>query len=354
MKQFILLFLLAGSMGSFAQKAPVVTKFYYLAGTIDKYPVTFLLHRINDDFSGSYYYHSSASPIELLGKIDKKGFLVLKHESNDSKSNEHIEGVFKDSSLSGTWQSKGKTLNFRVAATNDNELANFEYIWTEGDRKLVKKPAYLSFLEEISWEGRSVWPATNSKHPATSLIQQTIRELYGEKNSTETIGAIMIGQKNKFLSVPDDSLELFSETVTTEIAFADAKFLCLQQSWSTFGGGAHGNYGTNYQNIDLKNIRILTLSDIVDTVTAKRALEKLLEKEFRKNFQFEVGEKLQDVLLVEKISPTENFMLTAKGIGFNYDPYEIAAYAYGPIFIYITFKEIQSYLKPEFKKLVGL
>ena len=47
-------------------------------------------------------------------------------------------------------------------------------------------------------------------------------------------------------------------------------------------------------------------------------------------------------------------MLTAKGIGFQYDPYEIAAYAYGPIFIYITFKEIQSYLKPEFKKLVGL
>jgi hypothetical protein len=176
MKHFILLFLLAGSIGSFAQKAPVITRFYYFTGTIDKYPATFLLHRVNDDFSGSYYYHSSASPIELSGKMDKKGFLKLQHSSNDEKSNEQIEGIFKDSTFSGTWQSKGKMLSFRVALSKDPALVPFDYIWTPGDRKLVKKPEYLSHIDEISWEGRSVWPTANSTHPATQLVQQVIRD----------------------------------------------------------------------------------------------------------------------------------------------------------------------------------
>jgi hypothetical protein len=354
MKHFILLLLLAVSTGSFAQKAPVVTSFYYFTGTIDKYPVTFLLHRTNYDFSGCYYYNSSVSPIELSGKMDKKGFLKLKHEGNDSKNNEHIEGVFKDTSFAGTWESKGKMLNVRVTESIDPSLLRFDYIWTPGERKLVKKPEYLSHIDEISWEGKSVWPAANSTHPATQLVREVIREMFGEKASNEAIGPIMIRQKNAFLSVPDDSLEMYMESAATEVAYVDARILSLSQSWYNFAGGAHGMHGTSYENIDLKNTRRLTLSDIIDTLTAKPAMEKILEKEFRKNFPFEEGEKLKDVLLVEKIEPTENFMLTAKGIGFQYDPYEIAAYAYGPIFIYITFKEIQSYLKPEFKKLVGL
>jgi hypothetical protein len=218
----------------------------------------------------------------------------------------------------------------------------------------VKKPEYLSHIDEISWEGKSVWPAAHSTHPATQLVKEVIREMFGEKASNEAIGPIMIRQKNAFLSVPDDSLEMYVEGASTEVAYADARILSLSQSWYNFAGGAHGMHGTSYQNVDLQHARRITLSDIIDTLSAKPALEKILEKAFRKNFPFEEGEKLKDVLLVEKIEPTENFMLTAKGIGFQYDPYEIAAYAYGPIFIYITFKEIQSYVKPEFKKLVGL
>lgn len=130
MKHFILLLLLAGAIGSFAQKAPVVTRFYYFRGTIDKFPVTFLLHRTNDDFTGSYFYQISASPIALWGKLDKKSMLTLKHESNDSKTSELIEGNFKDSVFSGTWQAKGKTLSFRVTESNDPSLLRFDYIWT--------------------------------------------------------------------------------------------------------------------------------------------------------------------------------------------------------------------------------
>ena len=227
MKYLAAILLLSASIAGHAQKAPVITRFYYFTGTIDKYPVTFLLHRANEDFSGRYYYNSSASPIELYGKIDKKGFLQLKHEGNDSKNNELIEGAFKDTSFSGTWQSEGKMLSFRVSESKDNAMPRFDFIWTEGERKVLKKPEYLTHMSEISWDGKSVWPAANSTHPAAPLVQQVVREMFGAKNSNEPIGPIMLRQKNAFLKVPDDSLEMYSESAVAEVAYADARILCL-------------------------------------------------------------------------------------------------------------------------------
>src|SRR5689334_1719601 len=108
-KTFVHLMLLLGFYTVHAQKsspAPVITRYMQLTGTIDKYPVTFHLYRINNNFTGCYYYNSAEQPIEISGSIDNNRFLKLTHSSEDGK--EVLEGVFKDSSFSGTWSFKGK------------------------------------------------------------------------------------------------------------------------------------------------------------------------------------------------------------------------------------------------------
>lgn len=355
MKQVILLLSLLIATGTRAQKADaaVITRFYFLSGSIDKYPVTFLLHRVNEVFSGTYYYHSSGMPIEIAGKIDKKGFLKLRHMSRDEKSNEEIEGVFKDSSFSGTWVSKGKMLNFRVTSSKDVPL-QFDYIWTHGEKKLKKKPEYMSHIEGLSYEATTVWPTATSPHPAKKIIQDEIRNLFNGKTSTEEIGRIMINHKNSFLNTPEDSIDQYEIGETVSIHYFDNRIISLAQDWFTYSGGAHGLYGTTYANFDLQNNRLLGLPDVLDTTAAAPSVEKILEKEFRKNFAFEEGEKLEDVLLVEKIHMSGNILLTGKGITFHYDPYVLAAYAYGSVDIFISYKDLQRWLKPEFKKLMGL
>jgi hypothetical protein len=354
MKHFIFWLLLVAATGSQAQKAAPTTRFYLMTGKIDKYPVTFLLHRINSDFSGVYYYHSSASPIGVSGKIGKDGILKLQHFARDEKNNENIEGDFKDNNFSGTWQSKGKTLTIQVSEQKEGNPLQFDYIWTEGTKKLKNKPEHLSHIDGISYEGRSVWPVANSNHPANQKLQQVIRALFGVKEGSDEVGQIMLRRKNKFLATPEDSIELYEESDALDVAYVDDKLISFSQTWSNYGGGAHGNYGIQYFNVDLKNIKEITLADIMDTLAAKSTVEKLLEKAFRKDFPFDEGETLKDVLFDEKITATENFMLTSKGITFNYEPYEIAAYAYGQIALYISYKDLQPYLKPGFKKLVGL
>jgi hypothetical protein len=355
MKHFVLSLLIMAGIGSYAQKAQpaAITRFYQYTGTIDKYPVTFLLHRINNDFFGTYYYQSSGSPIVISGRMNEKGFLEMTHTSRDENHHETFEGSFRDSSFSGTWRSNAKKLAFEVSEKKDNSTLQFDYIWTYGTKKLAKKPAYMSHIEGLDYDTRAVWPTANSKHPSKQLIQQTIREMFGEKNSSDEVGKIMLRQKNNFLNTPEDSVIDYESSETVDIAYFDARLVCLSRGWSNYSGGAHGIYGTSYTNIDLQNNRRLILSDVIDTVAAKKTVEKMLEQQFRKNFPFDEGEKLSDVLLVEKITMTENFLLTGKGIVFHYDPYEIAAYVYGEIELSITYKDIDRYLKPGFKKLIA-
>ncbi|WP_394334788.1 RsiV family protein [Niastella vici] len=65
-------------------------------------------------------------------------------------------------------------------------------------------------------------------------------------------------------------------------------------------------------------------------------------------------EKISEHIFTETIPISDNFLLTSKGIGFSYLPNELGAYALGEVFLYIPFKELDTYLKPEFKQLIGI
>lgn len=338
-----------------AQKTPI-TRYYSFSGTIDKYPVTFHLHRTNNDFTGNYYYNSSEKPIDISGSMDSKGFLKLTHTAEKEKENEIIEGVFKDSSFSGSWQSKGKMLPFRATRNLINPNLTFDYIWSHGAKKIKKKAAFLQHIDSIFYDSKTVWPSAGSTHPAKPLIEDIIRKCYGVKNNKDPIGKIMVEQKNKMLNgeSSEDGIETYESSDYVDIVYSNANFICLAQGWSNYSGGAHGNYGTNYLTIDLINNKEMLLADIFDTTTAKEPVQKLLEKIFLEKYKEDDFDTLEEILLVAVIPMTENFLLTSKGIGFNYPPYAIGPYALGEVFLYIPFRDLQSWLKPSFKKMIGL
>lgn len=354
MKHLLLCLLLAVHIATLAQK-PAITRFYQLSGTIDKYPVTFLLHRVNEDFSGTYYYHSNRTPIEVLGKMEKNGMLKLTYLGNSEAENEIIQGTFSDTAFSGTWQSKGKSLTMRVMKPTVTPTLSFDYVWTHGTKKIAKKEPHLQHIDEQEYDGRAVWPAAGSTDPAVQVVQQTIRAMLGDKNSQEEPGKIMLDHMEQYLDPKkNDDLTYYEISEAVTIAYLDNKLLVLSHFSTQYTGGAHGYYATFYQNIDLPGKRKLWLNDVLDSAAASKTAEKLLAKDFVKQFPLDDDQKINDVLLAEKITLTENFMLGGKGIFFNYIPYEIAAYVYGQVVLFISYKDLSAYLKPEFKKLMGL
>jgi hypothetical protein len=352
MKALISFLLLFCQLAVYSQKKPAVSRYYVFTGTIDKYPVTFHLHRTNEHFTGSYYYHSSQEPIAISGVVDNSGFLKLTHWNMGDQEEEKLEGSFKDSLYSGNWQYKGKMLSFRIAQKKDSSGLSFDYIWTYGTKKFDKKEDYDP--DSLEYEGAAIWPVANTQHPATNIIKQVVRESFGDKNSNDDIGKILLRQKNEILnpkSSKEDDFVSFFEDDKVEIFFQSNKLLAIGTISASYSGGAHGYYGTSFENIDLQNLRRIELKDVLDSASAASTIQKILEKKVLARYNIE---KLEDALLVGKIEITDNILLTEKGIAFNYRPYQIAAYALGEIFLYIPYKEILPVLKPAFKKWMGL
>jgi len=354
---FIVLGILGSLSAALAQNsntAPVITRYYFFTGTIDKYPVTFHLYRINDKFSGNYYYNSTEETIDISGEMGSDRFLKLRHFDLEGNTIEVLSGNFKDSSFSGTWEYKGKLLPFRVAQKKDNSGLAFDYIYTQGSKKL---PPGQFNRNELSYDAATIWPAPSCTHTAAGFIKQMVYESFGEKDAKEEIGKVMIRKKNEMINQrikEDDDITTYAASSTLKIEYRNSQLLTLSELSYTDGGGAHGLYGTTYTCIDLVHNRKLAISDVLDTLAGQATIQTLLAKKFRAVYHLKNEEKLSEHIFTETIPLSDNFSLTSKGIGFNYLPYKLGAYALGEVFLYLPFKELEAYLKPEFKQLIGI
>jgi len=138
------------------------------------------------------------------------------------------------------------------------------------------------------------------------------------------------------------------------IAYQSTQLLTLANLSYNYSGGAHGNHATNYFSFDLLKNKKLSLDDILSP-TGKNQLRRLLEKNFRKEFNLKDTEALTEGGLFEnKIEPNKNFFVTGKCIGFSYAPYEIGPYALGEIVLFIPLTELKDYLQNDFKNLLDI
>lgn len=150
----------------------------------------------------------------------------------------------------------------------------------------------------------------------------------------------------------------FSGNYTVFPVYEDDGFLVLQK-----GGFQYDFENKEYTDrntylcLDLKNRKTLKLNDVLDV--NNDLLTSLLEKAFRKKFQLEPGKKLSDLFNSDKMPMTDNFILVNKGLIFSYSPVKIFHDSEDiselqEMRIFLSYDELGSMLKPEFKKRIGL
>lgn len=95
---------------------------------------------------------------------------------------------------------------------------------------------------------------------------------------------------------------------------------------------AHGNHATRFVNFCLSDGKIISLSDLFKP-DYKNILESLIREQL-KNGGYDL------LLPLDQIGIAPQFGLTAKGIIFSYDPYQIAPYSEGTIQVEIPTAEL--------------
>lgn len=114
-----------------------------------------------------------------------------------------------------------------------------------------------------------------------------------------------------------------------------------------YTGGAHPNSSMSFYTFDRKTGRMLSLADMVDDTVA---LLGILEKAFRQQQKLAPNANLEEegyFLHDGHFFLPANIGTGREGLVFYYNPYEIAAYAVGPIEVTIPYEKLNGILHDE-------
>jgi hypothetical protein len=126
----------------------------------------------------------------------------------------------------------------------------------------------------------------------------------------------------------------------------NAKLAVISREWEYYTGGAHGMRNKDYYVFSLDDKRRLALNDLFRD-DAMPALGDLVEAALRKQMGVPDWIPLSEQGFFENISgKLDDFFLTPQGLGFQWDPYEIAPYSMGIIELVIPYSELYGIFTP--------
>jgi hypothetical protein len=136
------------------------------------------------------------------------------------------------------------------------------------------------------------------------------------------------------------------EESNTGISYQAQSTLCIFQSVDGYYGGAHPTGATRYRVFSLPDANEIT--DWRKLFTDTAAVLKMAEEIFRNEKGLSPKVSLEEAgywFNNNRFHLTDNFGLDTDGLFFMFNPYEVAPYAEGPIYISIPFQKIKKYLR---------
>ncbi len=212
----------------------------------------------------------------------------------------------------------------------------------------VKKCVKPNSCVEISLS----WPVLSGGNTqAVSAINDSIRKVvYGTAEADPVLplpraldtaaDSALAMLKEQLAGMDGYDMGYFYE-LESKVLLNNGRFFSVSMSNFTFAGGAHPNTYAQVATYDLKTGRVIPLTEIIgDTL----ALRTLLEKQFIKE-KSEPGQPvpaLSDILFDEHLAMPENYAIVKEGVYFIYNPYEVAAYVFGPTHITLSWTQLGS------------
>lgn len=331
------------------------------SGNIAGKPVVAQLQRWNGVLYGTYQYASSGRAITLHVRpnADENADIVLMEQLGDLPQNEqaswHIQ--IENQRIQGQWQTADGKQQFPILLKENypEGSIHLKAFYQEDSALLIaEKPK--GARATSTYEYLMPDEAESSPFLIKAIIDCLAPQFSLAANIQEALGkkdAAFFADYRKL------NVDLYREMHSEEASFSfnytnetrlsvlynDNNWLVAECFFATYTGGAHGNYGASYVNMDLAAQKLWPLNEIVaDT----NSLLAPLNDAALLYFQLKPGEEVGSRMLVEQVPVTTNFFLSGRGITFVYNPYEIASYADGQVALFIPYSSILHHLTPAF------
>jgi hypothetical protein len=334
------------------------------SGTIAGKPVVVQLHRWGTAVQGSYQYTSVGQVIGLRNRTDTV-------TDDEFFLSETLPGVQADgatwsvtihgSTASGEWRSPDGAKRFPISLTENYPMGStrLEAFYVADSAVLFPdKPSSPKAIATYSY----LLPAGGAK----GFLYDALRSQIAPNNRSDDEVDVAIKaentayfrdyrKENASIRQDDAGADMFIFNYTSNegvsVLYNDNYWLVTDLFSASYTGGIHGNYGWSYANIDLQQQRVWNVTDII---TDTAVLRPMLNDAAILYFGLKPGEGMEQRMLVDEVPPTNNVYLSATGLSFVYNPYEIASYADGQVLLFLPYKKLMPFLTPAFKARMNL
>lgn len=309
------------------------------------------LVRTGDQLSGSYFYQRIGTRINLRGKIAPDGNFTLDEFDEAGKQTGTFQGVWgvnaQDglATLAGFWSKPNEKSYENKTAFSVHE----EPIALTGEVELISKQVKES-NKKLMYEIAAQYPQFNGgNNPNFEKFNQLVR------------GSVMkkVAEFKKNMQ-PEEGEEPRPEgsmgsdlSIGYTVALAQDDLVSLQfDVGSYYQGAAHPNSYTEVINYDLKNGKQLKLSDLFKPgVKYLQPIATYCIADLKKQQATEQGKGLTASEIDTGAAPVaknyQSWTITKKGLGINFDAYQVGPYAAGPQFVMVPYAVVKEAINPE-------
>jgi hypothetical protein len=337
-----------------AQEIPPTFYEHYTGLISDELKITADLIKLENSFSGFYYYEFQeegvwrpSKPIALDGRVNEDGSFVLNEFGGQSS---FFRGELENSKLiKGVWVNEmlKEDVEFAIKATyptgsiNLNTIEQNQLYYFEDDAQKPKAELALALL----FPNYSIDQA---------VFHQLLQKIYhfmgyrGEVSDKTNVISDISSKYNQQFQNALSAIELDSfpesfnwyKSIRMDVVNNEAGLLCLQFDTYAKSGERDGSRVRKYLVFDLNQNKVLGLTDLMNE-DDHPTLNTIIEKKIREQYRLKEEQPLSSFgFFSDSITATKNFYIHPGGIGFYYNVYEIAPFSNGSTDVFIPWISI--------------
>lgn len=302
------------------------------------------LLREGEKLIGSYYYQKVGQKIDLRGTIDQSNNVTLEEFDDKGKQTGVFKGLWTVDEaglvgIAGNWTRPDG--DKQTAFSLRQEPIEFSGPVEIAGKQIKEKNQHLRYEIDVEYP-----QITGSTNPAAEKFNQQAKAIVTEE--VRSFRAAMT-------DFADDEIETTTGSdlgIGYTVALANDDLISIDFGiGGYYRGAAHPNSHSRVLNFDLKNGKALKLADLFKPEGRYlQAISDYSIKDLQKQSQSK-DNMLDDASIRSGAGPNaknyQSWTITKKGLGINFDAYQVGPYAAGPQFVLVPYSAIKDVIKPD-------
>jgi hypothetical protein len=309
------------------------------------------LVKTGEQLTGSYFYQHIGTRINLRGTLDKDGNITLEEFDPAGKQTGLFKGLWQVNkndgliTVAGNWS---KPPGDKAADKKTAFSIHEEPIYLTGDADVITKQIKEN-NKKLVYEINASYPQiTGTGNPNFEKFNQAVRG---------SVSKSIAEFKKNLAATPDqepppaDSMHS-DLTIEYEIGLAQDDLVSVLLFVSSYyQGAAHPLGNSDVVNFDLKNGKVLKLSDLFKPgAKYLPALSTYCISDLKKQSKDKQG-MLDDTSINNGASPNaknyKSWTIRRNGIGVEFDAYQVGPYAAGAQAVVVPYSALKDWISPE-------